>query len=82
MGLAVADDGACWCFHQANLKLVPEFNTEEDTPPTQDVLHVLLARIAGMEQGSDKVFSSVGRREFAYRLDVPEALWMFDIDRI
>ena len=38
--------------------------------------------IYGMEHGSGEILSRVGRREFTYGLDMPEALRTFDIDRV
>ena len=65
---------------QANRHLACTLYVKEDAPPVQEVLHVLLAWIAGMKHGGGEVLSCVGRREFAYGLDVPEALWTFDVD--
>ena len=66
---------------QANLHLARKLYVKEDTPPVQEVLHVLLAWISGMKYDGE-VLSCVGRREFTYGLDVPEALRIFDVDRV
>ena len=67
---------------QANLHLARKLYVKEDTPPVQEVLHVLLAWISGMKHGGGEVLSCVGRREFAYGLDVTEALRTFHVDRV
>ena len=67
---------------EADVHLARKFYVKEDTPPVQDVFHVLLAWVSGVEHGGGEVLSCVGRREFTYGLDVPEALRTFHVDRV